>query len=96
MAAGTGTIAVAYVSQDATTDVTQMSAKYTTTFGGASVAVGYSSTDADGADVTTDITASLSQSVGTGASIFAEFVNRSGAAANTETSAVLLGSSFAF
>ena len=96
MSAGTGTLSVAYVSQDATTDVTQMSAKYATTFGGASVAIGYSSTDADGAANTSDITATLSQSVGTGASVFAEFVNRSGAAASTETSAVLLGSSFAF
>ena len=96
MSAGTGTLSVAYVSQDATTDVTQMSAKYATTFGSASVAIGYSSTDADGAANTSDITATLSQSVGTGASVFAEFVNRSGAAANTETSAVLLGSSFAF
>ena len=96
MAAGAGTLSVAYVSQDATTDVTQMSAKYATTFGGASVAIGYSSTDADGADVTSDVTATLSQSVGTGASVFAEFVSRSGAAASTDTSAVLLGSSFAF
>jgi len=96
MAAGNGTLSVAYVSQDATTDVTQMSAKYATTFGGASVAIGYSSTDADGATNTNDITASISQSVGTGASVFAEVVSRTGAAANTETSAVLLGSSFAF
>jgi len=96
MAAGNGTLSVAYVSQDATTDVTQMSAKYATTFGGASVAIGYSSTDADGADVTSDVTATLSQSVGTGASVFAEFVSRSGATAGTDTSAVLLGSSFAF
>jgi hypothetical protein len=96
MSAGTGTLSVAYVSQDATTDVTQMSAKYATTFGSASVAIGYSSTDADGAANTSDITATLSQSVGTGASVFAEFVNRSGAAASSETSAVLLGSSFAF
>jgi hypothetical protein len=96
MSAGTGTLSVAYVSQDATTDVTQMSAKYATTFGSASVAIGYSSTDADGKANTSDITATLSQSVGTGASVFAEFVNRSGATANSETSAVLLGSSFAF
>ena len=96
MSAGTGTLSVAYVSQDATTDVTQMSAKYATTFGSASVAIGYSSTDADGAANTSDITATLSQSVGTGASVFAEFVNRNGAAAGTDTSAVLLGSSFAF
>jgi len=96
MAAGNGTLSVAYVSSDAATDVTKLSAKYATTFGAASVAIGYSSTDADGSENTSDITASLSQSVGTGASVFAEFVNRSGAAAGSDTSAVLLGSSFAF
>ena len=96
MAAGNGTLSIAYVSSDATTDTTQMSAKYATTLGGASLAIGYSSTDAAGATNTNDITASISQSVGTGASIFAEFVNRSGAAASSDTSAVLLGSSFAF
>jgi len=96
MAAGNGTLSIAYVSSDAATDITQMSAKYATNIGGASLAIGYSSTDAAGATNTNDITASISQSVGTGASIFAEFVNRNGAAAGTDTSAVLLGSSFAF
>jgi hypothetical protein len=96
MAAGNGTLSVAYVSSDAATDTTQISAKYATSIGGASLAVGYSSTDAAGATNTNDITASISQSVGTGASVFAEFVNRNGAAAGTDTSAVLLGSSFAF
>ena len=96
MAAGNGTLSVAYVSSDAATDTTKMSAKYATSIGGASLAIGYSSTDAAGATNTNDITASISQSVGTGASVFAEFVNRNGAAAGTDTSAVLLGSSFAF
>ena len=96
MAAGNGTLSVAYVSSDAATDTTQMSAKYATSIGGASVAIGYSSTDAAGATNTNDITASISQSIGTGASVFAEFVNRNGAAAGSDTSAVLLGSSFAF
>lgn len=96
MAAGNGTLSLAYVSSDAAADTTKMSAKYATTLGGASLAIGYSSTDKAGATNTNDITASISQSVGTGASVFAEFVNRSGAAAGTDTSAVLLGSSFAF
>ena len=96
MAAGNGTLSIAYVSSDAAADTTQMSAKYATTVGGASLAIGYSSTDKAGATNTNDITASISQSVGTGASIFAEFVNRNGAAASSDTSAVLLGSSFAF
>jgi hypothetical protein len=96
MAAGNGTISVAYVSSDnQTADATQASAKYATTIGTASLAVGYSTTDATGSSNTNLMTASISQSVGTGASVFAEFVNRDGVASG-ETSAVLLGSSFAF
>jgi carbon monoxide dehydrogenase subunit G len=96
MATGNGTLSVAYVSSDnQTADVTQTSAKFATTLGSASAAVGYSSTDKAGASNTNQITATISQSVGTGASVFAEFVNRDGVASG-ETSAVLLGSSFAF
>ena len=96
MAAGNGTLSIAYVSSDnQTADVTQASAKYATTVGSASLAVGYSTTDATGSSNTNLMTASISQSVGTGASVFAEFVNRDGVASG-ETSAVLLGSSFAF
>ena len=98
MAAGNGTISVAYVSSDnQTADVSQVSAKYATTLGSASLSVGYSATDAAGSANTNNLTASISQSIGTGASVFAEFVNRDGlATAGTESSAVLLGSSFAF
>jgi len=96
MAAGNGTISVAYVNSDATSDVSQASIKYATTLGAASLSVGYSSTDADGSTNTNNLTASISQSIGTGASIFAEFANRDGVATGGETSAVLLGSSFAF
>jgi hypothetical protein len=96
MAAGNGTISVAYVNSDATSDVSQASIKYATTLGAASLSVGYSSTDADGSTNTNNLTASISQSIGTGASIFAEFANRDGVASGGETSAVLLGSSFAF
>jgi len=96
MAAGNGTLSVAYVSSDnQTADVTQASAKYATTLGSASLAVGYSTTDATGSSNTNLMTATISQSVGTGASVFAEFVNRDGVSSG-ETSAVLLGSSFAF
>ena len=96
MAAGNGTLSVAYVSSDnQTADVTQTSAKYATTVGSASLAVGYSVTDATGSSNTNLMTATISQSVGTGASVFAEFVNRDGVSSG-ETSAVLLGSSFAF
>jgi hypothetical protein len=96
MAAGNGTLSVAYVNSDASSDVSQVSAKYATTLGAASLSVGYSSTDADGATNTNNLTATISQSIGTGASIFAEFANRDGVATGGETSAVLLGSSFAF
>jgi len=96
MAAGNGTLSVAYVSSDnQTADVTQASAKYATTVGGASLSVGYSVTDQTGANNTNLMTATISQSVGTGASVFAEFVNKDGVSSG-ETSAVLLGSSFAF
>ena len=98
MAAGNGTISVAYVSSDnQTADVSQVSAKYATTLGSASLSVGYSATDAAGSANTNNLTATISQSVGTGASVFAEFVNRDGlAVSGAESSAVLLGSSFAF
>jgi hypothetical protein len=96
MATGNGTLSVAYVSSDnQTADTTQASAKFATTLGSASAAIGYSVTDKTGATNTNQITATISQSVGTGASVFAEFVNRDGVVSG-ETSAVLLGSSFAF
>jgi hypothetical protein len=96
MAAGNGTLSVAYVSSDnQTADTTQASAKYATTVGSASLAVGYSTTDSTGSSNTNLMTATISQSVGTGASVFAEFVNRDGVSSG-QTSAVLLGSSFAF
>jgi hypothetical protein len=96
MAAGNGTLSIAYVSSDnQTADTTQASAKYATTVGSASLAVGYSTTDSTGSSNTNLMTATISQSVGTGASVFAEFVNRDGVSSG-ETSAVLLGSSFAF
>jgi hypothetical protein len=98
MAAGNGTLSVAYVQTAVTgNDTTQISAKYATTLGGASLAVGYSSTDTNTLTNTNDITASISQSVGTGASVFAEFISRDGLATSTdESSSILLGSSFAF
>ncbi len=96
IAAGNGTLSVAYVSSDnQSADVTQASAQYATTVGSASLAVGYSTTDKTGASNTNLMTATISQSVGTGASVFAEFVNLDGVSSG-ETSAVLLGSSFAF
>jgi len=98
MAAGNGTLSLAYVQTAVTgNDSTQISAKYATTLGGASLSIGYSSTDTNTLTNTNDITATISQSVGTGASVFAEFISRDGLATSTdESSAILLGSSFAF
>jgi len=97
MAAGSGTLSIGYVTSDAATDTTEMSAAYSTSLGAAAVAVGYSTVDTDGAANTNTITGRISQSVGTGASVFAEFVNRTGKASSTgEGSSLLLGSSFAF
>jgi hypothetical protein len=97
MAVGAGSLSVGYVQSDATTDTTQMSAAYSSTLGSAAVAVGYTSTDTDGSTNTNTLTGRISQSVGTGASVFAEFINRTGkASSSAEGSAVLLGSSFAF
>jgi len=97
MAAGAGTLSIGYVTSDAATDTTQMSAAYSTSLGAAAVAVGYTTTDTDGAANTNTITGRISQSVGTGASVFAEFMNRTGkASASAEGSSLLLGSSFAF
>jgi hypothetical protein len=97
MAAGAGTLSIGYVTSDAATDTTEMSAAYSTSLGAAAVAVGYSTVDTDGAANTNTITGRISQSVGTGASVFAEFVNRTGKASSSgEGSSLLLGSSFAF
>jgi outer membrane usher protein FimD/PapC len=98
MAAGNGTLSVAYVQTTKTgNDSSQISAKYATTLGGASLSVGYSSTDTNTLTNTNDITASISQSVGTGASVFAEFISRDGLVTSSdESSSILLGSSFAF
>ena len=98
MAAGNGTATVAYTSLDNVgADATQVSASYATTLGAASLSVGYSSTEMDGKTTSTMTTATISQSIGTGASVFAEFASKDGmAATTTETSALLVGSSFAF
>jgi hypothetical protein len=98
MAAGNGTFSVAYVQTAVTgNDSSQISAKYATTLGAASLSIGYSSTDTNTKTNTNDITATISQSVGTGASVFAEFISRDGLATSSdESSAILLGSSFAF
>lgn len=95
LAAGNGTLSLGYVSVDASTDATQMSAAYATTLGTASLSVGYASTEQGNDPTTTDIEVALSQSIGAGASVFAELHNRSGVDSG-ETSAIVLGTSVSF
>jgi hypothetical protein len=91
-----GTVKLGYVSVDGSSDGTAMSAAYSTTLGdGTSVAVGYTSTDVDSSATTSDLEVSVSRSIGAGASIFVDMHNRNSVSSG-ETSAVAVGSSFAF
>lgn len=95
LAAGNGTLSLGYVNVDATADAREMSAAYATTLGAANLAVGYTSAEQGDDPTTTDIEVSLTQSVGNGASIFAELHNRTGVDSG-ETSAIVLGTSISF
>jgi len=99
MAVGNGTLSASYVSVDAATDSTEMGFAYTAAMGSATLSVGYQQADTDGQDNTNMTTARISQSVGTGASVFAEMKNLSGGTGTTtagETSSIVLGSAFTF
>ena len=99
MAVGNGTLSASYVSVDANTDSTEMGFAYTAAMGAATLSVGYQQADTDGQDNTNMTTARISQSVGTGASVFAEMKNLSGGTGTTtagETSSIVLGSAFTF
>ena len=96
LAAGAGTLSLGYTSVDASTDATQMSAAYSTTLGTAALSVGYASTEQGNDPTTTDIEVALSQSIGAGASVFAELHNRSGVDSSGETSSIVLGTSVSF
>jgi len=96
-----GTLSAAYQSSDskaANSDAVRVSAKYATSLGdGTAVSVGYTSTDQDTKATTTDLEVSVSRSIGTGASLFIDFHNRTGTTtANDGTSAVAVGTSVAF
>ena len=96
-----GTLSAAYQSSDskaANADAVRVSAKYATSLGdGTAVSVGYTSTDQDTKATTTDLEVSVSRSIGTGASLFIDFHNRTGTTtANDGTSAVAVGTSVAF
>ena len=90
MTAGGGTLSLGIETTNGDTAATEgeaYSVAYSTTLGGASVGVGYTGFDANSnTSQKTDVT--VSQSIGGGASIFAEFSNLSGAgaaAAGTQT-----------
>jgi hypothetical protein len=107
MTAGNGTLGIGYesTSNDATGAATEgeaYSITYSTTVGTAALGIGYSGFEAGAAgnlSSKTDVT--LSQSIGGGASIFAEYSNLTGAGAaapgaTTAESVVAIGTNVSF
>jgi len=103
MTAGGGTLSLGVETTSGDTAATEgeaYSIAYSTTLGGSSVAVGYSGFDANSnTSSKTDIT--VSQSIGGGASIFAEYRNLTGAGVaaegnTTSESVVAVGTSVSF
>ena len=103
MTAGGGTLSLGIETtsgDSATTEGEAYSVSYSTTMGSAAVAVGYSGYDANSTTSSrTDVT--LSQSIGGGASVFAEFQNLTGAGVaaegnSTSESVVAIGTSVSF
>jgi hypothetical protein len=103
MTAGGGTLSLGIETTNGDTNTTEgeaYSVAYSTTLGGSAVAVGYTGFDANSnTSSKTDVT--VSQSIGGGASIFAEYSNLSGAgaAASSQTTGegvVAVGTSVSF
>ena len=103
MTAGNGTLSLGIETTSGDTAATEgeaYSVSYSTTMGSAAVAVGYSGYDANSTTSSrTDVT--LSQSIGGGASVFAEFQNLTGAGVaaegnSTSESVVAIGTSVSF
>ena len=103
MTAGGGTLKLGIETTSGDTAATEgeaYSVSYSTSLGGAAVAIGYSGYDANNnTSSRTDVT--MSQSIGGGASIFAEFQNLTGAGVAAETnstseSVVAVGTSVSF
>ena len=101
--AGGGTLSLGVETTSGDTAATEgeaYSVSYSTTMGSAAVAVGYSGYDANSTTSSrTDVT--LSQSIGGGASVFAEFQNLTGAGVaaegnSTSESVVAIGTSVSF
>ena len=107
MTAGNGTLGIGYESTSndsagAATEGEAYSITYSTTVGSAALGIGYSGFEAGATgnqSSKTDVT--LSQSIGGGASIFAEYSNLTGAgaaapAATTAESVVAIGTNVSF
>ena len=102
MTMGGGTLSLGFTGTDGDTAAKEgeaISAAYTTTMGGVSVGVGYTGHDANSKTAQqTDIT--LSSSLGGGASLWAEYSNRSGTVAaetaSTSQAVVAVGTSVSF
>jgi hypothetical protein len=102
MAAGGGTLSLGFTGTNGDTAGSEgetMSAAYATTLGGASVSIGYTGHDVNSTTAQqTDIV--ISSSLGGGASIFAEYTNRSGTVAaetaTTSQNVVAVGTSVSF
>ena len=103
MTAGGGTLSLGIETTNGDTNTTEgeaYSVAYSTTLGGSAVAVGYTGFDANSnTSSKTDVT--VSQSIGGGASIFAEYSNLSGAGAaaagnTTGEGVVAVGTSVSF
>jgi hypothetical protein len=101
MALGGGTLSVGTFDTNknlAVADTKGYGAKYATTMGSASVSVGYRNReDTTNKRTSTVTSASVSQSIGTGASVFLDVVNYSGYATAADTgSNVAIGTTFSF
>ena len=101
MALGGGTLSVGTFDTNknlAVADTKGYGAKYATTMGSASVSVGYRNReDTTNKRTSTVTSASVSQSIGTGASVYLDVVNYAGHTTSSDTGTnVAIGTSFTF
>lgn len=94
-----GTLSAAYITDNATANSSEWSVAYSTTLADAtSIKVGYTTAEKS-AQSSKVLEASLSRTIGTGASMFVDFTSLSGdltTSSYTDKSAVAIGSSFTF
>jgi hypothetical protein len=94
-AAGLGTISAGMSETSATTNESTWGVAYSGTVGGASLKVGYTNASA-GTNEWTRTEASLSQSIGAGASVFLDIQTASGVSATSPGTNLAIGTSFSF